>query len=212
MSNPHSLLNNRKFLFPIASIVLLLIIGTPIALWLARTDDGGVRIEVHPADEFPGEDPATALPAALSAALKGLAHEIRNPLAGMKGAAQLLARRAAQRDASERELIDLAAQGTSPSFTVNATFPGGAASTRTVTLTIALGAPTVTSAATAASRTSPRKATGRRAKARETGIRRGPFGARGWQRDGLSSVLSYAAAGVSGCNRSLRASAGNTAQ
>ena len=38
-------------------------------LWLAHTDDGGVRIEVHPADEFPGEDPATLLPAALSAAL-----------------------------------------------------------------------------------------------------------------------------------------------
>ena len=60
---------------------------------LARAGNGGVRLEAHPADEFPGEDPATALPAALSAALKGLAHEIRNPLAGMKGAAQLLARR-----------------------------------------------------------------------------------------------------------------------
>ena len=61
-------------------------------LWLARAV-AGARVEAHPADEFPGEDPATALPAALSAALKGLAHEIRNPLAGMKGAAQLLARR-----------------------------------------------------------------------------------------------------------------------
>ena len=74
-------------------------------LWLARTDDGGVRIEVHPADEFPGEDPATLLPAALSAALKGLAHEIRNPLAGMKGAAQLLGRRVDTDDA--RELVGL---------------------------------------------------------------------------------------------------------
>jgi two-component system nitrogen regulation sensor histidine kinase GlnL len=74
-------------------------------LWLARTDDGGVRIEVHPADEFPGEDPATLLPAALSAALKGLAHEIRNPLAGMKGAAQLLGRRVDSDDA--RELVGL---------------------------------------------------------------------------------------------------------
>ena len=61
-------------------------------VWLARTEDGGLRLEAHPADEFPGEDPATALPAALSAALKGLAHEIRNPLAGLKGAAQLLAK------------------------------------------------------------------------------------------------------------------------
>ncbi|MBW8368497.1 MAG: PAS domain-containing protein [Arenimonas sp.] len=74
-------------------------------LWLARLDDGGVRIEVHPADEFPGEDPATLLPAALSAALKGLAHEIRNPLAGMKGAAQLLGRRVDTDDA--RELVGL---------------------------------------------------------------------------------------------------------
>ena len=74
-------------------------------LWLARADDGGVRVEAHPADEFPGEDPATALPAALSAALKGLAHEIRNPLAGLKGAAQLLARRVDADDA--RELVGL---------------------------------------------------------------------------------------------------------
>ena len=74
-------------------------------LWLARSDDGGVRIEAHPADEFPGEDPATMLPAALSAALKGLAHEIRNPLAGLKGAAQLLGRRVEGDDA--RELVDL---------------------------------------------------------------------------------------------------------
>ena len=78
-------------------------------LWLTRDAAGGVCLEAHPADEFPGEDPATALPAALSAALKGLAHEIRNPLAGMKGAAQLLGRRAESRldNDSERELIGL---------------------------------------------------------------------------------------------------------
>ncbi|MEO5595803.1 MAG: PAS domain-containing sensor histidine kinase, partial [Lysobacteraceae bacterium] len=40
-------------------------------------DANGLRIEAHPADEFPGADPASALPAALHAALKGLAHEIR---------------------------------------------------------------------------------------------------------------------------------------
>lgn len=78
-------------------------------LWLLRDGDCGVWLEAHPGAEFPGEDPATALPSALSAALKGLAHEVRNPLAGLKGAAQLLARRAAQRSGNddERELIDL---------------------------------------------------------------------------------------------------------
>ena len=71
---------------------------------LAHREDGW-WLEAHPVDEFPGEDPALALPSALSAALKGLAHELRNPLAGLKGAAQLLARRAT--DADARELTGL---------------------------------------------------------------------------------------------------------
>jgi len=75
--------------------------------WLSRLEDGGWLLEAHPVDEFPAPDPTHALPSALSAALKGLAHELRNPLAGLKGAAQLLARRASHRDEDERELIDL---------------------------------------------------------------------------------------------------------
>ncbi len=75
--------------------------------WLSRLDDGGWLLETHPVDEFPALDPTHALPNALSAALKGLAHELRNPLAGLKGAAQLLARRSAGRDEDERELIEL---------------------------------------------------------------------------------------------------------
>lgn len=77
--------------------------------WLSRTDAGGWLMEAHPVDDFPALDPAQALPSALAAALRGLAHELRNPLAGLKGAAQLLARRAQQRNdnADERELIGL---------------------------------------------------------------------------------------------------------
>jgi len=75
--------------------------------WLSRHEEDGWLLEAHPVDEFPGLDPTQALPSALSAALKGLAHELRNPLAGLKGAAQLLARRSAQRDPEERELIEL---------------------------------------------------------------------------------------------------------
>ncbi|MGI8560419.1 MAG: two-component system sensor histidine kinase NtrB [Luteimonas sp.] len=72
---------------------------------LTRQAEGDWLLEAHPVEEFPGGDPVAALPMALSAALKGLAHELRNPLAGLKGAAQLLARRV---DADEaRELVDL---------------------------------------------------------------------------------------------------------
>jgi two-component system nitrogen regulation sensor histidine kinase GlnL len=73
---------------------------------LTARDGGGWWIEAHPVDEFPGDDPAQLLPSALSAALKGLAHELRNPLAGLKGAAQLLSRRVANDDTG-RELVSL---------------------------------------------------------------------------------------------------------
>jgi len=76
--------------------------------WVTRTGEGWL-LEAHPVDAFPAPDAAHALPGALSAALKGLAHELRNPLAGIKGAAQLLVRRAAVRpdDAGEHELLQL---------------------------------------------------------------------------------------------------------
>lgn len=75
--------------------------------WLGRSEDGLWLLELHPVDEFALADPVQALPSALNAALKGLAHELRNPLAGLKGAAQLLARRNPGRDAVEGELIEL---------------------------------------------------------------------------------------------------------
>ena len=68
---------------------------------LSPREPGGWLLEAHPVAEFPGEDPALALPGALSAALRGLAHELRNPLAGLKGAAQLLARRVDDEEARE---------------------------------------------------------------------------------------------------------------
>src|SRR5690606_8445769 len=74
-------------------------------LWLSRREGGGALAEVHPVDEFSGEDPALLLPSALAASLKGLAHELRNPLAGLKGAAQLLGRRID--DPASRELLAL---------------------------------------------------------------------------------------------------------
>lgn len=73
--------------------------------WVTRAAVGGVLLEAHPVDEFPGADPTLAMPLALSAALRGLAHELRNPLAGLKGAAQLLARRAG--DGETGELVAL---------------------------------------------------------------------------------------------------------
>ena len=76
---------------------------------LSRREGGGWWLEAHPVDEFPGDDPATVLPSALSAALKGLAHELRNPLAGIKGAAQLLARRVDGDDPRADEARELTA-------------------------------------------------------------------------------------------------------
>lgn len=60
--------------------------------------DDGVWVEVHPASPASG---ATRV----SESLRGFAHEIRNPLAAISGAAQLLEQRAG--DARQRELAQL---------------------------------------------------------------------------------------------------------
>ncbi len=70
-------------------------------------DGAAFMIEWHPASDLPEVDRAAALPNALAATLKGLAHEVRNPLAGLRGAAQLLARRITDPDARRYiEVID----------------------------------------------------------------------------------------------------------
>ena len=54
--------------------------------------DGGLLLEAHALAESPsGQSP-------LSATLRGFAHEMKNPLAGLRGAAQLLQRRVAGED------------------------------------------------------------------------------------------------------------------
>jgi two-component system, NtrC family, nitrogen regulation sensor histidine kinase GlnL len=59
--------------------------------------DGRVLVEVHPlATDISGSDTP------LSATLRGFAHEVKNPLAGLRGAAQLLERRLA--DSDQRQL------------------------------------------------------------------------------------------------------------
>ena len=62
-------------------------------LSLQPIGDGRVLVEVHPlaTDLHGGDTP-------LSATLRGFAHEVKNPLAGLRGAAQLLERRLADAD------------------------------------------------------------------------------------------------------------------
>lgn len=62
-------------------------------------------IEWHRHMDLPEAERAAALPNALAATLKGLAHEVRNPLAGLRGAAQLLMRR--NHDPDARRYLDV---------------------------------------------------------------------------------------------------------
>lgn len=70
----------------------------PADLDLQALDDGAWLLEVHVRDSDDGDA------APLSATLRGFAHEVKNPLAGLRGAAQLL-----QRRVDEAELKALAA-------------------------------------------------------------------------------------------------------
>lgn len=61
--------------------------------------DAGVLLEMHP------HGPLDAISAPVSQSLRGLAHEVKNPLAGLRGAAQLLRRRV--EDADQQRLAEL---------------------------------------------------------------------------------------------------------
>jgi len=61
--------------------------------------DAGVLLEAHP------HSPLDAISAPVSQSLRGLAHEVKNPLAGLRGAAQLLRRRVV--DADQQRLAEL---------------------------------------------------------------------------------------------------------
>lgn len=61
---------------------------------VASGDGDGVLLEVHRS----APEGAVAAPTRWSESLRGLAHEVKNPLAGLRGAAQLLKRRVAEPD------------------------------------------------------------------------------------------------------------------
>lgn len=76
--------------------------GMPVAvdLTLSPLAAGGALLEIHALAPTAGGSTAQ-----LSESLRGFAHEVKNPLAGLRGAAQLIARRVA--DDSVRELAGL---------------------------------------------------------------------------------------------------------
>lgn len=69
-------------------------------LGLTPLAEGGLLLEAHV-----GQSTVESAAPALSESLRGFAHEVKNPLAGVRGAAQLLARRV--EDPSLRELAEL---------------------------------------------------------------------------------------------------------
>lgn len=61
----------------------------------------GILLELHPL----GSQESSGAPQRISQSLRGLAHEVKNPLAGLRGAAQLLRRRVADSDQRLADLI-----------------------------------------------------------------------------------------------------------
>lgn len=78
--------------------------------WRRPEDSDWVLLEFRVIDAAFDQDPAAQWPKAMQATLKGLAHEVRNPLAGLRGAAQLLARK--RPDPESRPYLDVIEQET----------------------------------------------------------------------------------------------------
>ncbi|MET0255730.1 MAG: histidine kinase dimerization/phospho-acceptor domain-containing protein, partial [Luteibacter sp.] len=73
-------------------------------LILQPLDDGRVLVEVHPL----APDLSAGGGTPLSATLRGFAHEVKNPLAGLRGAAQLLERRVVDADLRQLAVMVIA--------------------------------------------------------------------------------------------------------
>ena len=82
--------------------------------------DAGVLLEIHRlASELP------AAPLRLSESLRGLAHEVKNPLAGVRGAAQLLMRRIAEPELQKLAALIIAEADRLDALTDRLLHPGG---------------------------------------------------------------------------------------
>jgi two-component system nitrogen regulation sensor histidine kinase GlnL len=82
--------------------------------------NAGVLLEIH---RLPPEMPAAS--SRLSESLRGLAHEVKNPLAGLRGAAQLLLRRVAEPDLQRLAALIIAEADRLGTLTDRLLHPGG---------------------------------------------------------------------------------------
>jgi two-component system nitrogen regulation sensor histidine kinase GlnL len=94
-------------------------------------EDDGVLLEIHA--HAPHEGSARTAPR-ISQSLRGLAHEVKNPLAGLRGAAQLLQRRAVEPDQQRLTALIIAEVDRLVALTDRLLRPGGQSQVSTVNL------------------------------------------------------------------------------
>jgi len=89
-------------------------------IFASPTRNAGILLEIHRlVEEMP------AAPVRLSESLRGLAHEVKNPLAGVRGAAQLLMRRVAEPDLQQLAALIIAEADRLGTLTDRLLHPGG---------------------------------------------------------------------------------------